>query len=56
MPTANVFVTGDLLRGAAETSLRQRDFGIKLVSAAGGMLKVKDEVKLKFDFVARKQD
>jgi hypothetical protein len=56
MPTANVFVTGDLLRGAAETSLRQSDFGIKLVSAAGGMLKVKDDVKLTFDFVARKQD
>ncbi|HEY8256334.1 MAG TPA: YceI family protein [Gemmatimonadales bacterium] len=53
---ANVFVAGDLLRGSAETSLRQSDFGIKLVSAVGGMLKVKEEVKLTFDFVARKQD
>ena len=54
--TAKVFVTGDMLRGSAETSLRQSDFGIKLVSAAGGMLKVKEDVKLTFDFVARKQE
>ena len=53
--TANVFVTGDLLRGSAETSLRQSDCGIKLVSAVGGMLKVKEDVKLTFDFVARMQ-
>jgi polyisoprenoid-binding protein YceI len=53
---ARLFVSGDLLRGSAESSLRQSDFGIKLVSAAGGMLKVKEDVKLAFDFVARKQD
>ncbi len=54
--TARVFVSGDMLRGSAESSLRQSDFEIKLVSAAGGMLKVKEDVKLTFDFVARKQD
>jgi polyisoprenoid-binding protein YceI len=54
--TAKVFLTGDMLRGSAESTLRQSDFGIKLVSAVGGMIKVKEDVKLTFDFVARKQD
>jgi polyisoprenoid-binding protein YceI len=54
--TARVFVSGDMLRATGETSLRQSDFGIKLVNVAGGMLKVKDDVKLTFDLVARKQD
>jgi len=54
--TARVFVTGDMLRAAAETTLRQSEFGIKLVSVAGGMLKVKEDIKLTFDLVARKQD
>jgi polyisoprenoid-binding protein YceI len=54
--SARVFLTGDLLRGSTETSVRQSDFGIKLVQAAGGMIKVKEDVKLTFDFVARKQD
>ncbi len=54
--SARVSVTGDMLRAAAETTLRQSDFGIKLVSVAGGMLKVKEDVKLTFDLVARKQD
>jgi len=36
--------------------LRQSEFGIKLVSVAGGMLKVKEDIKLTFDLVARKQD
>lgn len=54
--TARVYLMGDMLRGSAESSLRQTDFGIKLVNVAGGMLKVKEEVKLTFDLVARKQD
>ena len=54
--SARVFVSGDMVRGSAESSLRQSDFGIKLVSAAGGMIKVKEDVKLTFDFVARRQD
>jgi hypothetical protein len=35
--------------------VRQTDYGIKLVSVAGGMLKVKDEVRCSFDVMARKQ-
>lgn len=53
--SAQVSVTGDVLRAYGEFSLRQSDYGIKLVSVAGGTLKVKDEVKVAFDFTARKQ-
>ena len=38
-------------RGSA--TLRQRDFGIKPVSLAGGTVKVKDEVKIEFEIVLR---
>jgi polyisoprenoid-binding protein YceI len=50
-----VSVTEDSLRGFGEFTLRQTDYGIKLVSVAGGTLKVKDEVKCSFEIVARKQ-
>ena len=53
--SAQVSVTGDVLRAYGEFTLRQSDYGIKLVSVAGGTLKVKDEVKVAFDFTARKQ-
>ncbi|MFY9732372.1 MAG: YceI family protein [Candidatus Acidiferrales bacterium] len=53
--SAQISVTGDVLRAYGEFSLRQSDYGIKLVSVAGGTLKVKDEVKVAFDFTARKQ-
>jgi len=52
---AQVSLAGDTLRAYGEFSLRQTDYGIKLVSVAGGTLKVKDEVKIAFDFTARKQ-
>ncbi|MBA3658596.1 MAG: YceI family protein [Gemmatimonadales bacterium] len=45
---------GGTLRGQGETTVKQSDDGIRLVSVAGGMLKVKDEVKLTFEIVARK--
>lgn len=45
----------DSLRAYGEFSIRQTDFNIKLVSVAGGALKVKDELKFSFDIVARKQ-
>jgi polyisoprenoid-binding protein YceI len=51
-----IAVTGDMLRAFGEFSLRQSDYNIKLVSAIGGGLKVKDEVKFSFDIVARKQE
>ena len=52
---ATLVVTGDMLRAFGEFSLRQSDYNIKPVSAVGGGLKVKDEVKFTFDIVARKQ-
>ncbi len=49
-----IAVTGDMLRAFGEFSLRQSNYNIKPVSAVGGGLKVKDEVKFSFDIVARK--
>jgi polyisoprenoid-binding protein YceI len=49
-----VYPNGTMLRAQGEVALRQSDYRIELVSVAGGMLKVKDEVKLTFDVVARK--
>jgi polyisoprenoid-binding protein YceI len=54
--TARVAVNGSSLRASGEFTLRQTDFGITLVSAAGGTIRVKDEVKCAFDVVAKKQD
>ncbi|HEY0705046.1 MAG TPA: YceI family protein [Candidatus Acidoferrales bacterium] len=53
--TAQVAISGDTIRAYGEFTLRQSDYGIKLVSVAAGALKVKDEVKLTFDISARKQ-
>jgi polyisoprenoid-binding protein YceI len=44
------------LRAHGEFSIRQKDFGIKLVSVAGGMLKVKNELRFSFDVVARQDE
>ena len=52
--TARVMPLGDSLRASGEFTLRQPDFSLKHVSVAGSMMKVKDEVKLSFDIVARK--
>jgi hypothetical protein len=54
--TAQFVLMGDMLRASGEFSLMQSNYGIPLVSVAGGALKVKDELKFKFDIVARKQD
>jgi polyisoprenoid-binding protein YceI len=53
---ARVTDMGAMLRISGEFSLRQSDYGIKLVSFAGGALRLKDEVKFKFEFVARRQN
>lgn len=39
------------LRAKGECALKQSDYGIKPVSAGGGTVKVKNEVKLSFDIV-----
>ena len=45
-----------MLRAFGEFAIRQSDYNIKPVSAIGGGLKVKDEVKFSFDIVARRQE
>lgn len=53
---AQVFVNGNELRASGEFTVRQTSYGIKLVSVAGGTLKIKDDVKVTFDLVARKKE
>jgi polyisoprenoid-binding protein YceI len=47
---------GTMLRISGEFPLRQSDYGIKPVSFAAGALRLKDEIKFKFELVARKQE
>lgn len=54
--SAQVSLAGDMLRAHGEFSLRQTAFGIKLVSVAGGTLKLKDELKATFDIVGKKDN
>lgn len=53
--STRVTLDGYTLRAAGEFSLRQSDYEIKPVSAAGGTVKLKDDLKLSFDITARKQ-
>lgn len=51
---AEVTFKDDALRARGDFSIRQSDYKIKPVTAVGGMLKVKNELKFKFDIVASK--
>jgi polyisoprenoid-binding protein YceI len=51
-----VALLGSMLRASGDFSLDQTDYNIKLVSVAGGALKLKDELKFSFEMVARKQE
>jgi polyisoprenoid-binding protein YceI len=53
---AQATLSGETLVAFGDFSLSQTDYEIRLVSALGGALKVKDEVKGLFHFVARKQE
>lgn len=53
---ARVAVTEDSLRAFGNFSLRQTDYDLKLVTIAGGALKVKDELKFSFNILARKKE
>jgi polyisoprenoid-binding protein YceI len=44
-------IDGDSLQAQGDFTLKQTDYGIKLVSVAGGTLKLKDELKFSFDLV-----
>ena len=45
-------VDGDELRAQGGFTLRLTDFNIRPISVAGGLLRLKDEVKLSFDILA----
>jgi polyisoprenoid-binding protein YceI len=51
-----VALFGSMLRASGDFALDQTDYNIKLVSVAGGALKLKDELKFSFEVVARKQE
>lgn len=51
---AHVIAGEDALRANGEFTLRQSLFNIKPVSAAGGTIKLKDELKFGFDIVSSK--
>lgn len=49
--SAMLTLEGTDLRAQGDFSLKQADFNIKQVTIAGGVLKVKDEVKISFDIL-----
>ena len=55
----NVWISGEVmanddgLRAKGDCALKQTDYKIRLVSVAGGTLKIKNEVKCSFDIVLR---
>jgi polyisoprenoid-binding protein YceI len=51
-----VALLGSMLRGSGDFTLNQTDYDMKLVSVAGGALKLKDELKFSFEIVARRQE
>jgi polyisoprenoid-binding protein YceI len=54
--TARLNLNGNSLRASGEFAMKQSDFGIPPVTAAGGTIRLKDELKCMFDVVARKQE
>ena len=49
---ARVTANGDRIRASGEFSIYQTEYGIQLVTVAGGALKVKDELKASFEILA----
>ena len=52
--SAQLTVSDDQIKGSGEFKLKQSNFGIKQYKALGGALKVKDEVTISFNILARK--
>jgi polyisoprenoid-binding protein YceI len=53
--SARIARNGDMLRATGDFPIRLSDYEIRPVTAAGGTIKLKDELKLWFDISARKQ-
>ena len=54
--SVRVALFGTMLRASGDFTLDQTDYNIKLVSVAGGALKLKDELKFSFEIVARRKE
>jgi polyisoprenoid-binding protein YceI len=54
--SARVSVDGNTLRAKGDFAVRQSDYEIRPVSALGGAVKLKDELKLSFNISARRQE
>jgi polyisoprenoid-binding protein YceI len=54
--SVRVALFGTMLRASGDFTLDQTDYNIKLVSVAGGALKLKAELRFSFEIVARKQE
>lgn len=52
---SQVFFEDDSFRTKGEFSIKQTNYGIELVSVAGGGLTLKDELKFSFELVGHKQ-
>jgi polyisoprenoid-binding protein YceI len=52
--SGQIFEMGDTLRVQGETTLRHSTYGLKQATGAAGTLKLKDELKIVFDLLARK--
>jgi polyisoprenoid-binding protein YceI len=52
---AQVVVGEDILRGYGNFVVKQSEYGITIASIAGGTLRMKDELKVAFFIVAKKQ-
>jgi len=53
--SARVTLKRDILHAVGEFAVHLSDYEIKPVTAVGGTIKLKDELKLSFDITARKQ-
>ena len=52
--TSEATVSGESLRAKGDFALKQTDFGIKPFSAAGGTIKLKNELKFSFEIAGEK--
>jgi polyisoprenoid-binding protein YceI len=53
--SARVALNGDMLRATGDFPVRLSDYELRPITAVGGTIKLKDELKLSFDISARKQ-
>jgi hypothetical protein len=52
---AQLILSEGSLRAYGEFRLRQTDYGLSIASVAGGIVRIKDELKFVFFVVAREQ-